>query len=186
MKFSPDGSQLMVAGEEYCYDASTWHINLLDVETGACLASMPVDDYLHESDITFGVDGTSISLSGNLGNLKAWRIVPILSNAGTYIDNESSNKSSDYEFSDDDSCTDDLPMVFIPVDVALLRPILPSFKQGFYEPEEEWIVDQQNRRVCWVPPDARTIESSDCHGEKVVLGTENGGITIVDLSGVRY
>jgi WD40 repeat protein len=181
MEFSPDGSQIIVIGEDS--EVVSTRIKLLDVETGACLASMPVDN--SSIDVNFGVDGTSIILKG-LDSETAWRIAPaLISNGETYID-ESSN-DSDHELSDDDSSTEDLPMIFIPIHdrQRSVSPDIP-WQQDIYEPEEEWIVDQQKRRVCWVPPDARAPGTSSCHGQKVALGTPNGNVTIVDISGVRY
>jgi hypothetical protein len=44
----------------------------------------------------------------------------------------------------------------------------------------EWILDQNNRRVCWIPADRRGY--GDFHGEKVVLATLTGKIVVIDLS----
>jgi WD40 repeat protein len=119
MEFSPNGSQLAVIGEKDEDDST--HLELLDVETGNCLASMPVDNSLfYGIPHIFGPDGTSVILKG-LDSMKAWRIAPAsLSNC---ID-ESSN-DSDYQFSDDDSFTDDLPMVFVPIHDG--QPSFPQY-----------------------------------------------------------
>ncbi|KIM79726.1 hypothetical protein PILCRDRAFT_10209 [Piloderma croceum F 1598] len=132
MEFSPNGNQLVVIGEDYV-DSPGTHIKLLDVETGACLASMPVDN--SSIYVNFGVDGTSIILNLGLDSEMAWRIAPaLISNGETYIDDESSN-DYDYEVSDDDS-SEDLPMIFIPV-YDQQRSVSPNIplQQDLYEPE---------------------------------------------------
>ena len=67
-----------------------------------------------------------------------------------------------------------LPMVLVPAsDDVLVR------RQYHYPKGNEWIVDEQSRRVCWVPADRRSC--SDVLGRKVVLGSTSGNVVIVDL-----
>jgi hypothetical protein len=76
-----------------------------------------------------------------------------------------------------------LPMIFVPTPEAR-RPLdaVPDksyrCKQG-----DEWIVDQDERRLLWVPPDERA-RLRDNHEKKIIVETGRGRLFIVDFSAV--
>lgn len=51
----------------------------------------------------------------------------------------------------------------------------------FHYPTEDWIVDREDRRVFWVPPDRRA-SSRAAFERKVVLGTRHGDLVMLDFS----
>jgi hypothetical protein len=111
--------------------------------------------------ITFGVDGTSIILENNKKMMR-WSISP--------------NQSTSDHGEDDHSS---LPMKFVPFPEAQ-QSIPTCFRH--YPCQREWIVDEQKRRVLWVPPDMR--HKSDSYGKKVVLGSVSGRVPIVDITDI--
>jgi hypothetical protein len=74
-------------------------------------------------------------------------------------------------------------MVFVPIpDNEQSAPPDAAPHQYHYEKGSEWILDEQNRRVLWIPPDQRGDGASDFNGKKVVLGSLRGKVTIMDFS----
>jgi len=73
-------------------------------------------------------------------------------------------------------------MVLVPIQDDVFA--LPHGDVGPYRylTGSEWILDRQNRRVCWIPVDRRG--RGDSHGDKVVLGTKNGRVAILDFSDI--
>jgi WD40 repeat protein len=159
MCFSLDGTQLVYLSKS--------EVTLLDVRTGDCFASMQVE---HEkfTDITFGVDGSSIILRGyNDDYIERW----ILSSAHNL--NQTDNSTTPLPR---------MPMVFVPIH-DMVPPIFPDVSppQYHYDQQSSWVMDSQNRRMLWIPPDSQGY----CHGEKVVLGSQSGRVTMVYFKNVR-
>jgi WD40 repeat protein len=159
MCFSLDGTQFV--------SLSALEVKLLDVTTGHCLASMQVE-YRKFTDISFGVDGSSIILRGdNDDNIERW----ILSSAHNpnHIDDSTTPLPR-------------MPMVFLPVHDTV-PPIFPDVSppQYHYDQKSSWVLNNKNRHILWVPPDSEGY----CHGEKVVLGSSSGRITMVYFRNVR-
>jgi WD40 repeat protein len=153
MSFSLDGTQLVSLSES--------EVKLLDLRTGHCLASMQVQDK-EFTDISFGVDGSSIIMRGDSdAKIQIWTL------------------SSAHNFNQTDNSTIPLPrmpMVFVPVH-DMVPPIFPDVSplQYHYDQKSSWILDSKNRRILWIPPDSQGY----CHGEKVVLGSRSGRVTMV-------
>jgi WD40 repeat protein len=161
LAFSPNGNRLV----SFTGDLK---LELWEVATGKCLASLDVGRPVNLKKVVFGVDGTSVILE-DYGSLEVVRyeISPIHSSS-------SSNHDKDEHSS--------LPLEFIPLHDT--RPSAISSDFHCYRQGNEWIIDEQDRRVFWVPPDLRY--TSDSCGTKVVLGSQSGRVAMVDISDVRY
>jgi hypothetical protein len=48
--------------------------------------------------------------------------------------------------------------------------------------EDEWILDQDGRRVLWIPPDERPRSWNFTHERKIVIGTEGVKVYSVEFS----
>jgi WD40 repeat protein len=156
--FSFDGTQLVSISES--------EVKLLDVTTGDCLASMQVQDEF--TDISFGVDGSSIIMRGDSdAKIQIWTL------------------SSAHNFNQTDNSTTPLPrmpMVFLPVHDTV-PPIFPDASPPQYHNDQKssWVLDSQKRRMLWIPPDSQSY----CHGEKVALGSRSGRVMMVYFQNVR-
>jgi hypothetical protein len=88
--------------------------------------------------------------------------------------------SSSHDDKDKDSL---LPLQFVSLrDTQQSHPVsshLHCYRQG-----DEWIIDEQKRRVLWVPLDLRC--SSDSCGKKIALGSSSGRVAIIDILDVQY
>jgi hypothetical protein len=115
--------------------------------------------------VVFGVDGTTVRLESNYSeSVMEYRISPIQSSSDNdHIDGHSS-----------------LPMQFVPI-----QDPQPSVSSSHlcYKKGSEWIIDEQKRRVLWVPPDLRN--RSDSREKKAVLGSESERLVFVDISDVQ-
>jgi hypothetical protein len=114
------------------------------------------------------IDGTNFILQGD-DPMNRWRI-----------------SISNREMLDDDNVTNNssLPMVFVPIYDGQPQSISPAvaLRQHPYREHSEWILDEKDRRVLWIPPDTRGSVSS-CHGKKIVIGSRSSGkVTILDFS----
>jgi len=135
-------------------------LEMWEVATGKCLASLDVDGFFKK--VVFSVDGTSVILeSYNSLKVARYGISP-------------AHSSSKDEYSS-------LPMEFVP-----LHDTQSSVSSHFYCYREgsEWIIDERERWILWVPPDLRY--KSDSCGTMVVLASESGRLVIVDISDVQY
>jgi WD40 repeat protein len=153
--FSPDGGQLASLSKLYS--------KLWDVTTGDCLASMEVNRRWIFTDISFDGDGSSIILSGTYNTQK--------------FSLSSAHNPNDFDVFENNLSTP--PMIFLPVQDT--EPFtLPDASPHQYHLDEEnsWVLDNQNRRRLWVPPDSESY----FHGPKVVFGSTTGTVTIVDFS----
>ena len=135
----------------------TGDLKLWDVATGTCLASLDVGRSFRK--VVFGVDGTSVILESRYSVVR-------------YGISPTHSCSSNHDKDDHPS----LPLKFVP-----LRDTRPSVSSHFYcyRQGSEWIIDEQERRVLWVPPDLRY--KSDSCGKKVALGSRSGRVVMVDI-----
>jgi WD40 repeat protein len=157
MCFSPDGSQLVST----LVDRRLRKL----VATRDFLASMEIKSGL--SRVSFDIDGTSITLIYNDDKIQRWKIS--FAHSPNYVD-------------DSDSVLSSLPMVFIPIHDTEPSALLDkSPHQCHRDRQGPWIIDKQNRRRLWVSLDSYI----SYHGEKVVVGSASGSITIVDFSNVK-
>jgi WD40 repeat protein len=160
--FSPDGTKLL-----YVLWVESHHflVELWEVTSKDCLASMTVDSTFTEYfDASFEVDGTIIRLKLDDKTL-AWRLssAPTIHH-GSSIDDDTRNLSP-------------LPIVFVPIQ-DLERLPYPRH-QYHYEDNSPWVLDNQKRRILWVPPDMR--HGSNSKGRKIGFGSTSGRVTFVDF-----
>jgi hypothetical protein len=137
------------------------HLELWDIATRKCLISVEVDASFRKA--SFSVDGTSVILESK-DSKTGWRLSP---NRSAIEDHKNNHPSHLMEF---------FP---IPDAQQSVSPRLYHYHQ-----ENEWIVDEKERRVLWVPPDLR--HESDSYGNMVALGSQSGRVPILDFSDVRY
>jgi len=170
MQFSSDGSQLVsFSYYDHYYHGKSMYLELWEVATGDCLASTQVDN--HFDTVAFAVGGDSVILTSRATQAqKRWMISP------NTRDLPSSNSSNgDHSL---------LPMSFFPLhDTQQPTSLDVPSHQVYFKQYDEWILNKQKRRVCWVMPDLRGY-TYDIYGEKVVMGSSNGRVTIVDISDV--
>jgi hypothetical protein len=153
-------------------DEEPRYLTLWEVKTGSLLARVEVDRKF--DNVAFGVDGTSVHSRQSLHSVKRWRISPApSSDLNLPIRINRNNYSS-------------LPMVFVPVhnDQKCSTPTAIVPHQYRYEKENGWILDGQDRRILWIPPDLRG-NMSDRYGKKIVIGSSRGMVTVVDFSDHR-
>jgi WD40 repeat protein len=159
--FSPNGNRLVSLRHPFNWgDGSPKRVDLWEIATGKCFASMEVDEF---DKVAFGGDGTSVIL-----------------------ENSSETESERWSISPNQSTTDDdkddhlsLPMKFVPLHDA--QQSIPT-RFYHYRRGRGWIVDEQERQVLWVPPDMEN--TGDSCGNRVVLGSPSGRVPIVDLAEV--
>jgi WD40 repeat protein len=155
MSLSPGGSQLV---------SLSWdEVKLWDTATGDCLASMKAGFYKF-TEILFSVDGSSIILRDRSDNIKRWSLSSAHNPTHTH-----------------NSTTSHLPMIFVPIQ-DMEPPTLPDISPNHYHYDERkpWVLDKQNRRMLWVPPESKAY----FHGEKVVFGSRSGRVTTVNFPNV--
>ena len=80
-----------------------------------------------------------------------------------------------------------LPMVFVPIMEMPLDQDASVPSQSYHcDMDGEWMVDQHERRVLWIPPDERPRRyESNRFGSKVVVETESRKVYIVDFHGLE-
>jgi WD40 repeat protein len=159
MCFSLDGTQLV--------SVSTLEVKLSDVTTEDCLASMQVEPEKF-TNISFGIDGYNIILRGS-GDAKIQTLTLSLAHNPSHMD-------------DSTTPLPQTPMVFVPVH-DMVPPIFPdvSPSQYHYDWKSSWVMDSRNRQMLWTPPDSKGY----CHGEKVVLVSHSGRVTMAYFQNVR-
>ena len=173
-QFSPDHSQLvsLTSASQPYSPTVTRYLELWEIATGDLLASIQLnsDDF---DNVAFGVDGSSvISDSKNTQTQGRWTISP--RNRDLSTDNNHNNDHSP------------LPMMFVPVhNTQQPTSIHVPSPQVYYDDMDEWILDNQKRRVCWLRPDLRSRQHK-FHGGKVAIGYLNESVVIVDISDVRH
>jgi WD40 repeat protein len=149
---------------------------LWDFGTGQRLAHLDVDFQTPWiSRITFADDGTSVFTRSVIGDeiMLRWHISPAPSLSNHHDHNSNSDQSKS------------LPLIFIPIkdksshEVAFASvPRQCCRYEGRYL---EWILDSDEKRILWLPPDRRG-STRDCYGKKVAVGTDSGRVYIADFS----
>jgi hypothetical protein len=189
---SPDGSQLA--------SLSSFHMKLWDLDSEGCLAHLEFDSPLEvQVQISFSTNATSISLLKNSGSTRSWLISP-----NQNIDpTQHSIKNSDgtkgwlvshplmypWHFSPWHISLKmnregtKLPMVFVPTMEEQSDRDASAPRQLYHcDMDNEWILDQDKRRVLWIPPDERPRKIWNCfeHEKKVLV--QSGKVYIVNFS----
>jgi WD40 repeat protein len=152
VNFSPDGRRIAsVAGDG--------ELMLGEIEGEAMLGILRATalDRYYPTIIRFSDIGTGITVSSKV-ETRSWEIVPRT------------------VFSLDVN-PDELSITFIPQDHPFQHPSLALYK---YDVNSEWITDQYNRRVLWLPADLRSRRSC-CQGSQVAIGTASGRVFWFDF-----
>jgi WD40 repeat protein len=174
MRFSPDGSKLVIVSTDYCGSIFRDGIRVWDAETGYLLAfnyTYPIDSIKW---MTF-TDGDEVVVQANskLDKLKLCAV----SRSSPTIDpsEEMAGTSTPRPFD----------LVLLTDDELTIQPPSPSYRllqNQSMEWDNQWIVDSQRRRVFhWLDASA-----SACHMRKVAVGTYTGRVGILDFSNVTY
>jgi WD40 repeat protein len=156
---------------------SSSHIRLWDLGNGNCLAHLDFDSpVLFTTGLTFAIDGTSVFFH-SINEIMFWRISPARSSNNYY----KSFFKNDLLIS--------LPLIFIPIqDESSLQVVSASMPRRYcrYEGREsEWILDEDGKRILWLPQDQRSWRTRNSHGKKIALGTSDGrSVYVVDFSDV--
>jgi WD40 repeat protein len=159
----------------------------------------------HDSPVTgvaFCPTGQRIASISQYGELRLWEIegrktVGILgdiglelnllqirvSGDGTGVTLFKGEKSRSWELvelsvsSPGDTDSAKLPIIFVPQDQAFEDSSRALYK---YTDEEEWILDQYDSRIFWLPPHLRG-RVFDCRDSTVAMGTEDGRVFWFDI-----
>jgi WD40 repeat protein len=149
---------------------SSSQIILWDLGSGEHLARLNFDPSLWRgSRISFAIDGTSVFIHTGDSIQQRWYISPAVEH-GDHFPN--SNQSTS------------LPLVFMPVQEGLsLQLVVFPIQCCRYE-GDEWILDENGRRILWLPPDRRGEgRASKSHGKNIAVGTDCG-VYLADFSNV--
>jgi WD domain, G-beta repeat len=110
-----------------------------------------------DSRIAFATDGHGVFIHSGSDIIQHWRIS--LARSQDHQNNSFSNSNQ----------LPSLPLVFIPTQAALSQPLPRQFCR--YK-GDEWILDEDERRILWLPPDRTgSVSASKCHGRKIAVGT---------------
>lgn len=153
VRFSPDGRRIVSVS--YYQEVILWDVD--QMKQLAVWPGQPDEEW--DSQVSFSADGTCVILQFR-DTVKSWSIRPST-----------------------DSPVVSLPMVLDPIPNKDHPKLLDDVCRYRYPEEGEWILDHQNRRVCWVPADRRGV-SSISDGNKVVLWTRSGRVVAFDFSDV--
>jgi hypothetical protein len=186
---SPDGSQFA--------SLSPSHMQLWDLKSEGCLAHLEFRWRLQvQAQISFSTNAKSVSVLENNGDVRSWCISPNHSSdltENSIENNDGTNwlishplESSPYIYYP--NCTTDLiencegtklPMVFVPTtEERLIQDASAPCQSYHHDMDDEWILDQDGRRVLWIPPDERPrkIWGGFKRGKKVHIQTESGKV----------
>jgi WD40 repeat protein len=199
---SPDGSQLA--------SLSLSHMKLWDLKREGCLAHLQFDKPLRvQAQISFATgNATSVSVLKNSDGTQSWCIFPnhnidltrhsIKNSDGTKSwlisrplkSHRRQHISPNYNIhlTGDpimNSGITKLPMVFVPTTEERSNQDIPALCQSYRcDTDGEWILDQDGRRILWIPPDERPQQIWNCFKceKKVLIQTEGGKVYFVNFS----
>jgi WD40 repeat protein len=142
--------------------AAPHSLMLHDLESDQVLACLKLDFPLQR--VAFSIDGTSVFIHTDGNIVQRWRIFP----------NRSSN-GHDYSFDP----FAPLPLVFIHIQENLSHQIA-SVPRQFDLDGDKWVVDDDRKRLLWLPPDRRGLMSA--HGNKIAVVINYKRVYIADFS----
>jgi hypothetical protein len=155
--FSPDGRRIALA-----FHGAV--AGLFEIEGKQMIGELLGWESGSDVSIRFSDDGTGITLFDTMGEgSRSWEMVPRVESA-----------------LDDDSVEvyyDKLPIRFILREHPFQHPSLALYK---YDGGSEWITDQHNQRVLWLPTDLRGYLSW-CQGSQVAIGLGSGRVFWFDF-----
>jgi WD40 repeat protein len=140
---------------------SSSQITLWDLGSGKCISSLYCSDLWSDLQIAFAVDG-SVFIHTINQIMYRWRISPTPSNIAEFTS---------------------LPLVFIPI-TRLPRKWCRNCRYNGNGSESEWILDENGKRLLWLPQDRRCWGARSCHGKKTAIGTKDNRVYVADFSNV--
>jgi WD40 repeat protein len=149
---------------------SSSQIILWDLGSGKRLARLHFECPLwRELRIAFAVDGSSVFVHKDDNIMQRWCISAA----------RLSNRRDD-SFSNKNQLTSP-PLVFTPIQETLSQSVPRNCCR--YR-GDEWILDEDGKRILWLPPDRRgEAWGSECHGKKIAVGTcPSGRVYLADFS----
>jgi len=192
---SPDGSRLV--------SLSPSHMKLWDLKCARCLAHLEFDRRLQvQAQVSFVPNATSVSVLTNSGT-QSWHISPDhnIDLTRNPIKNGDGTKSwliarpLTHQWGIPPNNTNliidpikhgegtKLPMVFVPTTEERSNQDASAPCQSYYcDTDDEWILDQDGRRVLWIPPDERPRKiwrGSQRENKFIVVQTESGKVYFV-------
>jgi hypothetical protein len=179
---SPDGSQLA--------SLSPSHMMLWDLKHARCLANLEFDRQLQvEAQISFSINATSVCILNNSGT-QSWRISPnqntdLTRNSIKISDGTTSRLFSACPSRASNSDAKKLPMIFVPTTEEWSNQDTSAPCQSYRcDTDDEWILDQDGRRVLWIPPDERPrkIWGGFKREKNIIVQTESGKVYFVNFS----
>jgi len=180
---SPDGSQLA--------SLSSYHMKLWDLKSNKCLAHLEFDETLRlQAQISFSINATNVFVLETSYGTRSWSISPNynIDLARGSIKNSDGTSSWLFFFSYfrgiNDRIEDKLPMIFVSTTVKRSNQDTSVPCQSYRrDTDGEWILDQDGRRVLWIPPDERPRKIWVSKREKKVLvQTESRKVYYVKFS----
>jgi WD40 repeat protein len=151
VSFSPDGR--LIASVSECGEVGLW-----EIAGETMIGTLGITSAYYPS-IGFSGDGTGITLFNTRGEgWRSWEMAPRTASSL-------------------DANPDELPIAFIPQDRPFQNHSVALYK---YDRRAEWITDQHNRRVLWLPADLRGYDSC-CQGSRIVIGTLDGRVLWFDF-----
>jgi WD40 repeat protein len=149
-------------------------ITLLDLGSGKPLAHLISDLHFSlDSRIAFAVDGNSVFVHSGDDIIQRWRISPAPSSSGYH--------DSDDSFSNGNQFTSSLPLIFIPTQEESSQPAPRQYCR--IDSNMMWILDEDRRRILWVPQNRRSSAISKSLGKKIAVGSYGDGrVYLADFS----
>jgi hypothetical protein len=152
---SPGGKRLV--------SLSNSHITLWGVRSGKPLANICYSSSLwriSKPQIAFALDGTRVFIKSDDGEIHGWRLSLVRSVLRLV------------QLEEKELLNQDMSNVFGP------RPCCR------YQNRDEWIFDEDGKRIFWIPLDRRSF-SSNFHGRTVIMRTDKGRVYVADFSGAQ-
>ena len=159
---SPNGSQMA--------SLSPYHMKLWDIKSQGCLAHLNFEKQLQKQvQISFSIDGTSVSILKNSDGTQSWCI------SRNHTRQNHTQRWQNHT---------KLPMVFVPTMAEQSNQNESMHYQSYRcDMNGEWILDQDERCILWIPPDERPrIFLCFKHKKKVLVQTESGKVYFVNFS----
>ena len=151
---SPNGSQLA--------SLSSYHMQLWDLRSDECLACLKFHKRVEkQARVLFSADATSISIL-DCDDMESWRI--------------SASHPQTRSFK---------TIVFVRIPKQQSNQDASAPRQSYRcDIDDEWILDEDGRRILWIPPDERPrgIFGGFKREKKVLVQTESGKVYFVNFS----
>jgi WD40 repeat protein len=145
-------------------------IILWDLGSGKRLAHSNYNSLLWKQRLAFSADGTSV-LTPSDDSVQRWIISPA-----------PVSDHPDYSFPNTNQF-DSLPLVFIPAQEESSHQVVSVPRQYCYYQGDEWVLDENEKRILWLPSDRRgEASASEYHSKKIAIVGANKRVSLADFS----